>query len=69
MKFVHFVIGATEHPAGDLAKCAKDAVRYGLRAGRPIWGAGYDKRFCFDWTMRRSRAMKFVIIGSIFGIT
>jgi len=25
-----------------------DAVRYGLRPGRPIWTEGYDKRFCFD---------------------
>jgi hypothetical protein len=29
-------------------KCAKDAVRYGLSPGRPIWTDGCDKRFCFD---------------------
>ncbi len=45
---VHFVIGATRHDIGVVVKCAKDAVRYGLRPGRPIWTDGYDKRFCFD---------------------
>ena len=44
----HLVIGATRHDLGDVVKCAKDAVRYGLRPGRPIWTAHYDKRFCFD---------------------
>jgi len=23
-------------------------VRWAMRPGRPIWGDGYDKRFCFD---------------------
>jgi hypothetical protein len=44
----HIVIGPTNHHIGEVAKCAKDAVRYGLRPGRPIWTDGYDKRFCFD---------------------
>jgi REP element-mobilizing transposase RayT len=44
----HFVLGATSHDVADIVKCAKDAVRYGLRPGRPIWTDGYDKRFCFD---------------------
>lgn len=44
----HIVIGATDHHIGDVAKCAKDAVRYGLRPGRPIWTVDYDKRYCFD---------------------
>ena len=44
----HIVIGATQHHIADVVKCAKDAVRYGLRPGRPIWTDGYDKRFCFD---------------------
>ncbi len=44
----HFVIGATRHDIGAVVKCAKDAVRYGLRLGRPVWTDGYDKRFCFD---------------------
>jgi hypothetical protein len=45
---VHLVVGATHHPIGDVVKCAKDAVRYGLMVYRPIWTDGYDKRFCFD---------------------
>ena len=40
--------GATITPVPDVVKCAKEAVRYGLRPGRPIWTDGYDKRFCFD---------------------
>jgi hypothetical protein len=45
---VHFVVSATRTDIADIAKCAKDAVRYHLRPGRPIWTDGYDKRFCFD---------------------
>ena len=45
---VHGVIAATERPVPKVVKCAKDAVRWGLRPGRPIWSDGYDKRFCFD---------------------
>jgi hypothetical protein len=45
---VHFVIAATERPLAAVVKCAKDAVRWGLRLHRPIWGEDYDKRFCFD---------------------
>lgn len=52
---VHFVVGATNHDLGDIAKCAKDAVRWGLRINRPIWTDGYDKRFCFDDQSTRSR--------------
>ena len=51
----HFVAGATSYPVGRIAKCAKDAVRWGLRAGRPIWGDGYDKRFCYDEKSVRAR--------------
>jgi hypothetical protein len=51
----HFVIGATSHGLGDVAKCAKDAVRWGLRIGRPIWADGHDKRFCFDEQSVRNR--------------
>ncbi len=47
---VHVVAGASSAALPDVAKCAKDAVRWGLRPGRPIWGAGFDKRYCF--TMR-----------------
>jgi hypothetical protein len=44
----HIVFAATRHDVADVVKCAKDAARYGLRPGRPIWTDGYDKRFCFD---------------------
>ena len=45
---VHLVVGATSEPVSRVVKCAKDAVRWGLRPSRPIWSDGYDKRFCFD---------------------
>lgn len=51
----HFVLGATKHDLGDIAKCAKDAARWGLRIDRPIWTDGYDKRFCFDDQSTRNR--------------
>jgi hypothetical protein len=52
---MHIVIGCTCHDVSEIAKCAKDAVRYGLRVGRPIWTADYDKRFCFDGRSLRAR--------------
>ena len=52
---VHVVIGHTRPPISDVVKCAKDAVRYGLRPGRPIWTADFDKRFCFDERSVRTR--------------
>lgn len=45
---VHFIVSKTNIDVSRIAKCAKDAVRYHLRPGRPIWTTGYDKRFCFD---------------------
>ena len=45
---VHLLTGSTNHDIAKIAKCAKDAVRWGLRPGRPIWSDGYDKRYCFD---------------------
>lgn len=45
---VHFVVSDSDQPVAEVVKCAKEAVRYLLRAGRPIWTDGYDKRFCFD---------------------
>jgi hypothetical protein len=51
----HLAIAASTHDVGDVVKCAKDAVRYGLNAGRPIWTADYDKRFCFDESSVRNR--------------
>jgi hypothetical protein len=44
----HLIVGPIHHDIADVSKCDKDAVRYGLRPGRPIWTDGYDKRFCFD---------------------
>jgi hypothetical protein len=44
----HFVTGASLVDVADIVKCAKDSSRYLLRVDRPIWGVGYDKRFCFD---------------------
>jgi hypothetical protein len=52
---VHFVVAASEHMPPEIVKCAKDAVRYGLRAGRPIWADSYDKRFCFGALSLASR--------------
>jgi hypothetical protein len=52
---VHFIVGATTVPINEIVKCAKDAVRYGMRTGRPIWTAGFDKRFCFDAQSLRHR--------------
>lgn len=51
----HWVVGASVHRPPAVVKCAKDAVRYGLRPGRPIWTDGYDKRFCFDEPALRAR--------------
>ncbi|HUX17508.1 MAG TPA: hypothetical protein VMW52_13610 [Phycisphaerae bacterium] len=45
---VHLVVAPSGQTLSHLVKCAKDAARWGLRAGRPIWAGGYDKRFCFD---------------------
>ena len=44
----HFVVAATKHHVSIVTKCAKDAVRWHLRLGRPLWATDYDKRFCFD---------------------
>jgi|SRR5688572_8879265 hypothetical protein len=51
----HIVIGATIHPLALVVKCAKDAARWHLRLDRPIWGVGYDKRFCFDLKSVKNR--------------
>jgi hypothetical protein len=51
----HFVVGPSRVDAARIVKCAKDAVRYGLRPNRPIWTAGYDKRYCLDSESVRTR--------------
>jgi hypothetical protein len=52
---LHVIVGPSDIPIGDVAKCAKDAARYALRLGRPLWTDGYDKRFCFDEQTVRNR--------------
>ncbi|MBA4015874.1 MAG: hypothetical protein C0483_01665 [Pirellula sp.] len=52
---VHVVVAAVRVPIAEVAKCAKDKVRYALGAERPIWGGDYDKRFCFDLPSLRNR--------------
>ncbi len=52
---VHFVVAGSDVPIPSIVKCAKDAVRYALRPGRPIWTEGYDKRFCFGFDSLRAR--------------
>jgi hypothetical protein len=52
---VHIVSWADELVVADFVKCAKDAVRWGLRLKRPIWGEGYDKRYCYEAAVVRAR--------------
>lgn len=44
----HFVYAASASEEPEIVKCAKDAARYDLRPGRPIWTEGYDKRWCYN---------------------
>ena len=52
---VHLVVGASSEPLSTVVKCAKDAVRLGLRVNQPIWTKGYDKRYYFDEQSVRRR--------------
>jgi len=52
----HFLTSASDVHVSDVVKCAKDAVRWKLRVGRPIWGADYDKRWCFDVSSVENRS-------------
>ncbi|HVT88311.1 MAG TPA: hypothetical protein VHD56_05630 [Tepidisphaeraceae bacterium] len=52
---VHFVTAASVQDVSKIVKCAKDAVRWKMRIGRPIWATDYDKRFCFDAHLVRVR--------------
>jgi hypothetical protein len=54
---IHIIIGATTVEVPKIVKCLKDAVRWGLRPGRPIWTDGSDKRFCFDDETIRDRIL------------
>ncbi|MFO0895855.1 MAG: hypothetical protein U0836_00380 [Pirellulales bacterium] len=51
----HILYGPTAHSPAAVVKCAKDAARYALRVGRPLWTEGYDKRYCFDADAVRER--------------
>lgn len=53
--YVHAVIGATREPAAQIVQCSDDVIRRALQLKRPIWEAGYDKRFCFDADTVRER--------------
>ena len=44
---LHVVTAYIHVPIPTIVKTIKDCVRRGLGYGRPIWTAGYDKRFCF----------------------
>jgi hypothetical protein len=52
---VHLIVAGSACRPPEVAKCAKDAVRYGSRPGRPIWSDGYDKRYCFDERVLQAR--------------
>jgi len=52
---VHFMVDLRDCDVARIVKCAKDAVRWGLRADRPIWTEGYDNRLCWDETTVRNR--------------
>ena len=52
---VHVVVAHTPIALRKIVKCVKDAARWHLRVGRPIWGAGHDKRFCFNERSLRAR--------------
>ena len=52
---VHIVTMASVNHCSVIVKCAKDAVRWGLRPNQAIWTTKYDKRFCFDAASLRAR--------------
>ena len=54
---VHFVTSVPAVAVSQVAKCAKDAARWGLQIDRPIWGTGYDKRYCYDVEAVKNRIL------------
>jgi len=46
--YAHLLVAATREPVDRIVRCADEAVREGLELKRPIWGDGYDQRFCFE---------------------
>ena len=51
----HIATGGSRYDVSEIAKCAKDAATHYLKLDRRIWGADYDKRFCFDDQLARVR--------------
>ncbi len=51
----HLVVADSDVTIDRIVRCAKEAVRYGLRRGRPIWTTGYNKRFCFGLESLQTR--------------
>jgi len=51
----HAVIGPCRVPIGGVVRTMKEAARYALNLGRPLWADGYDKRWCFDPTTLMAR--------------
>lgn len=45
---IHLITSVIDQKWHATVKCAKDAIRWGFKPGRPIWTEGFDKRFCFD---------------------
>ena len=52
---IHFVVAESAVKCEDVAKCAKEAVRYHIKPKRPIWTDKYDKRFCFNEAALQTR--------------
>jgi len=52
---VHFIVDLRDCEVSRIVKCAKDAVRWGLRENRPIWTNGYDNRMCWEDDAVRNR--------------
>ncbi len=52
---IHLVMPATVIMVPVVARCAKEAVRYGLKPNQPIWTVKYDKRFCYTWEKLKQR--------------
>ena len=52
---VHLVTGYLHVPIPQIIKALKGEIRVGMGYRRPIWGGGYDKRFCYDERSLSSR--------------
>jgi hypothetical protein len=52
---VHIVLPYVNAAIETVVKSVKDGIRRGLKYRRPIWTAGYDRRFCFDDSSLQNR--------------